>query len=77
MSLKLLTQLSHFITMMFGIALGMALCLLYQFKISIFIDNLSPLIIVIIILSGCLRFYTIILWKKGNYSFKNFNEQLQ
>ncbi len=45
MSLKLLTQLSHFITMMFGIALGMTLCLLYQYKVKTFIDDLIPYIL--------------------------------
>ncbi len=37
MSLKGLTQLSHFSTMMFGIALGMTLCLLYQHMVKIII----------------------------------------
>ena len=41
MSLKGLTQLSHFITMMFGIALGMTLCLLYQHMVKIIIFDLS------------------------------------
>ena len=45
MSLKLLTQLSHFITMIFGIALGMSLCMLYQYQVNLFISDLSPLII--------------------------------
>ena len=31
MTLKILTQLSHFITMLFGIALGMTLTILYQY----------------------------------------------
>ena len=46
MSLKLLTQLSHFITMIFGIALGMSLCMLYQYQINLFISDLSPMIII-------------------------------
>jgi len=73
MSLKLLTQLSHFITMMFGIALGMTLCLLYQFKVKVFIDDLIPYILLIILMSGCMRIYTLLLWKKNNYSSKIFN----
>ena len=36
MSLKFLAQLSHFVTLMFGVALGITLCILYQFKIGIF-----------------------------------------
>ena len=55
MTLKLLTQLSHFITMLFGIALGMTLCLLYQYKVRIFIDDLYPIILIIIFIGGCLR----------------------
>ena len=74
MSLKLLTQLSHFITMMFGVALGMTLCLLYQFKVKIFIDDLSPYIIIIVLVSGFMRVYTLLLWKKNNYSSKIFND---
>ena len=41
MSLKGLTQLSHFITMMFGIALGMTLCLLYQHMVKIIIFDFN------------------------------------
>jgi len=74
MSLKLLSQLSHFITMMFGVALGMTLCLLYQFKVEIFIDDLLPYIIIIVLVSGFMRLYTLLLWKKNNYSSKIFND---
>ena len=45
MSLKALTQLSHFITMMFGIALGMTLCLLYQHMGHFIIFDLSIIIL--------------------------------
>ena len=68
MTLKLLTQLSHFITMLFGVAFGMTMCLLYQYKVRIFIDDLYPIIILIIFIGGCLRVYTLILWKKNNYT---------
>ena len=68
MTLKLLTQLSHFITMLFGIALGMTLCLLYQYKVRIFIDDLYPIILIIIFIGVCLRAYTLILRKKNNYT---------
>ncbi len=74
MSLKALTQLSHFITMMFGIALGMTLCLLYQHMGHIIIFDLSIIILFIIFFSGLLRIYTLILWKRGNYHLKIINE---
>ena len=48
MSLKLLAQLSHFITMMFGIALGIALCILYQYRIGIFIEDLTLFVIFLV-----------------------------
>ena len=68
MSLKSLTQLSHFITMMFGIAFGMTLCLLYQHMVQIVIFDLSIIILSIIFFSGLLRIYTLVLWKKGSYN---------
>ena len=74
MPLKALTQLSHFITMMIGIALGMTLCLLYQHMVQIIIFDLSPIILLIVFFSGCLRLYTMFLWKKGNYNHKLFND---
>ena len=74
MSLKRLTQLSHFITMMFGIALGMTLCLLYQHMVKIIIIELSSIILLIVFFSICLRVYTLHLWKKGNYNHKLFND---
>jgi len=74
MSLKVLTQLSHFITMMIGIALGMTLCLLYQHMGYIFIFDLSIIILLIIFFSVLLRIYTLVLWKRGNYNLKMFND---
>ena len=74
MSLKLLAQLSHFITMMFGIALGIALCILYQYRIGIFIEDLTPFVIFLIFLSGGLRIYTLFLWSKYNLDSKIFNK---
>lgn len=73
MSLKLLTQLSHFITMMFGMALGMTFCLLYQYMFKIFIFDLAPIILVIVFISGILRMFTIYVWKKNKFEFKVFN----
>ena len=52
MSLKLLAQLSHFITMMFGIAFGIALCILYQYRIGIFIEDLTLFVIFLVFLCG-------------------------
>ena len=74
MSLKILVKLSHFITMMFGIALGMSICIYYQYSIDIFIDKLSPFIIAIVLFSGVLRIYTLVVWKNGGYKSKLFNE---
>ena len=77
MSLKLLTQLSHFITMIFGIALGMSLCMLYQYQVNFFISDLSPLIVGITFLGIALRIYTHIIWNNKKYKFddifKNFD----
>ena len=74
MSLKLLTKLSHFITMMFGIAFGMALCIFYQFKVELNIVELSPIIVIIMIVGSILRIYTLYIWKKNDYNSKLFNE---
>ena len=74
MSLKLLAQLSHFITMMFGIALGIALCILYQYRIGIFIEDLTIFVIFLVFLSGGLRVYTLSIWKKYNLDSKIFNK---
>ena len=72
MSLKLLAQLSHFITMMFGIALGIALCILYQYRIGIFIEDLTLFVIFLVFLCGGLRIYTLFLWNKYNLDSKIF-----
>jgi len=74
MSLKLLAQLSHFITMIFGVALGIALCILYQYKIGIFIEDLTLFVIFLVLLSGGLRFYTLFLWNKYNLDSKIFSK---
>ena len=68
MSIKLLTRLSHFITMLFGLALGMALSLLYQFKVQPIILNLVPIIVLFVILGIALRIFTIYSWEKNNYN---------
>ena len=74
MTLKVLTQLSHFVTLLFGIALGMSLCLLYQHYITLFIFDLSPIILLIVFISICLRAYTHYLWKIGNYNIQIFEK---
>ena len=74
MTFKLLAQLSHFITMLFGIALGMTICLLYQYTTKIFIFDLTPFILLIVIISSILRVYTMFLWKKNKYDAKIFSK---
>ena len=67
MSLKRLAQLSHFITMMFGVALGMTFSLLYQHMVKIIITDLSLIILFIVFFSIILRAYTLFIWRKENY----------
>ena len=74
MSLKLLVQLSHLITMFFGIALGIALCILYQYKIGIFIEDLAIFVIFLVFLCGGLRIYTLFLFSKYNLDSRIFNK---
>ena len=76
MSLKSLTQLSHFITMTFGVALGISLCILYQYKIGIFIEDLALVVILLVFLSGGLRAYTLFLWRKNNLNSKVFDKSI-
>ena len=66
-SFKRFAQLSHFISMIFGIALGITICMLYQHFFAIFIIGLTPLVVLIVILGVCLRLLTILLWRKNNY----------
>ena len=70
MSLKRLAQLSHFITMMFGGALGMTFSLLYQHMVKIIITDLSLIILFIVFFSIILRAYTLFIWRKENYNLK-------
>ena len=70
MSLKRLAQLSHFITMMFGVALGMTLSILYQHMVKIIIADLSLIILFIVFFSIILRVYTLFIWRKENYNLK-------
>lgn len=66
-SFKILAFLSHFITMLFGIALGLTLCILYQHYLGLFIVDLTPAIVILVLISIGLRAYSIFLWKNGNY----------
>ena len=74
MSLKLIAQLSHFTTMMFGVALGISLCILYQYRIGIFIEDIAPFVIFLVLLSGALRVYTLYLCRKYNLNSKIFKK---
>tara|TARA_B100000408_G_C10193019_1_gene179654 strand:+ start:281 stop:511 length:231 start_codon:yes stop_codon:yes gene_type:complete len=70
MTLKILTQLSHFITMLFGIALGMTLTILYQYVnqgVDLIIMNLYSPIIIITFIGVVLRIITIFIWKNKDY----------
>ena len=70
MTLKILTQLSHFITMLFGIALGMTLTILYQYVnqgVDLIIMNLYLPIIIITFIGVVLRIITIFIWKNKDY----------
>ena len=70
MTLKILTQLSHFITMLPGIALGMTLTILYQYVnqgVDLIIMNLYSPIIIITFIGVVLRIITIFIWKNKGY----------
>ena len=69
MRLKILIQLSHFITMLFGVALGFTLTIYFEYILY----NSSPIIsylvwpiILIVIIGVLLRTATIYLWRKNN-----------
>ena len=72
-SFKSLAILSHLITMFFGIALGMTICITYQHYIGIFLYQLLPHIIFILVISIFLRAYFILAWKKMGYESLSFN----
>ena len=74
-SFKSLAILSHSITMFFGIALGMTICITYQHYIGLFLYQLLPYIIFIVVISIILRVYFIISWKKMGFSSILFNDK--
>ena len=70
MTLKILTQLSHFITMLFGIALGITLTTLYQYVhqgADLIIMDLYYPILILIIIGVILRIITIYIWRNKDY----------
>ena len=77
MSLKILIQLSHFVSLMFGIALGVTLCILYQFKIGIFIEDLTSVALLLVLFSAVLRAYTLYLMKKNNLKSILFEKHIR
>ena len=73
-SFKSLGILSHSITMFFGIALGMTICIAYQHYISLFLYKLLPYIIFIVVISIIARVYFISAWKKMGYDSILFDD---
>ena len=76
MTLKILTQLSHFITMLFGIALGMTLTILYQYVnqgVDLIIMDLYLPIIIITFIGVVLRIITIFIWKNNDYKIDSIS----
>ena len=73
-SFKSLAILSHSITMFFGIALGMTICITYQHYIGLFLYKLLPYIIFIVMVSIILRVYFILAWKKMGYNSILFDD---
>ena len=74
-SLKSLAILSHSITMLFGTALGMTLSITYQHYIGLFLYQLLPYIIFILVISIILRIYFLRAWKKMGYHAILFNNE--
>ena len=74
-SFKSLAILSHSITMFFGIALGMTICITYQHYIGLFLYQLLPHIIFIVVISIILRVYFILAWKKMGYNSISINDK--
>ena len=68
MNLKILTQLSHFITLLFGISFGMTMAIYIEHSVNnaiIAISTLTYSIILIMFLAIALRIVSIYLWKKN------------
>ena len=70
MNLKMLTQLSHFITLLFGISFGMTIAIYVEYLVNdaiIAISILTWSIILIMILAIALRIASIYFWKKNKH----------
>lgn len=70
MNLKMLTQLSHFITLLFGISFGMTIAIYVEYLVNnaiVAISILTWLIILIMILAIALRIVSIYFWKKNKH----------
>ena len=74
-SFKSLAILSHSITMFFGIALGMTICITYQHYKGLFLYQLLPYIIFIVVISIILRVYFIMTWKKMGFNSILVNDE--
>jgi|TARA_B110000914_G_scaffold3582_1_gene3126 hypothetical protein len=77
MKFKLLVQLSHGITMLFGVAFGITISLLYQYQIQaqLTLLGLVPLIIIIVLIGCFLRAYTLYFWSREKSIIKEiFNK---
>ena len=70
MNLKMLTQLSHFITLLFGISFGMTIAIYVEYLFNnaiIAVSFLTWSIILIMILAIALRIVSIYFWKKNKH----------
>ena len=70
MNLKILTQLSHFITLLFGISFGMTMAIYIEHSVNnaiIAITILTYSIILIMFLAIALRIVSIYFWKKNKH----------
>jgi len=70
MNLKTLTQLSHFVTLLFGTSFGMTMAIVIEYSVNNAIITMSILtysIILIMLLAIVLRIVSIYLWKKNKH----------
>jgi len=70
MNLKTLTQLSHFVTLLFGTSFGMTMAIVIEYSVNNAIITMSIItysIILIMLLAIVLRIVSIYLWKKNKH----------
>ena len=70
MNLKTLTQLSHFVTLLFGTSFGMTMAIFIEYSVNNAIITMSILtysIILIMLLAIVLRIVSIYIWKKNKH----------